>query len=351
MALRLAFRRRNTPPVCSPFRTPSPTPEPTPEPPIAAFSGLPLAGVAPLEVTFTDESLNGPTSWAWDFENTGSTDSIEQNPTHTYAAAGTYSVKLTVTNSAGSDSLVKSNYVGANAQVVAIASTASPRVLVYPWSDTTGFGTKFANPATLPTGNGASVAFSPSDATLAVGLGSPRDLNCYAWSNTTGFGTKFADPPGKPGSIGSSLAFSPSGTSLVLGSATGTESIAAWVWDDTTGFGTKFADPSPLVGARGLAFNKNGTVLVASHNGTPGTTAYSWSDVTGFGTKFADPSVAINNNSRAVAFSKSQKTIGFAHSNTPYVAAYSWSDTTGFGTKFANPSVLATDAGYSIAFQ
>ncbi len=51
-------------------------------------------------VQFTDLSANGPTSWAWDFGD--ATSSTGQNPRHTYAAAGTYQVKLTATNAAGS---------------------------------------------------------------------------------------------------------------------------------------------------------------------------------------------------------------------------------------------------------
>ena len=37
------------------------------------------------------------TSWAWDFNNTGTTNSTLQNPSYTYPAAGTYHTKLTIT--------------------------------------------------------------------------------------------------------------------------------------------------------------------------------------------------------------------------------------------------------------
>ena len=43
---------------------------------------------------------------------------------------------------------------------IAVTGIASPFIFVYPWS--AGFGTKYANPATLPYGgNGAATAFSP----------------------------------------------------------------------------------------------------------------------------------------------------------------------------------------------
>ena len=50
---------------------------------------------------FNDLSANTPTSWEWDFGDNNSSD--EQNPMHTYAASGDYTVCLTVANSAGSD--------------------------------------------------------------------------------------------------------------------------------------------------------------------------------------------------------------------------------------------------------
>ena len=52
-------------------------------------------------VQFTDLSENA-TKWNWDFgDGSGST---KQNPTHTYSAAGIYTVSLTVSNSNGTDS-------------------------------------------------------------------------------------------------------------------------------------------------------------------------------------------------------------------------------------------------------
>lgn len=62
-------------------------------------------------VNFTDTSINSPTSWAWDFNNDGTTDSTLQNPTNVYTVAGTYSVKLTATNAGGSGDTTKTNYI------------------------------------------------------------------------------------------------------------------------------------------------------------------------------------------------------------------------------------------------
>lgn len=80
--------------------------------PVAQFSADPLTGTIPLKVNFTDASTNAA-SYAWDFENDGTVDSTEKNPEHVYTAAGTYTVNLTVTNSAASASEVKTAYITA----------------------------------------------------------------------------------------------------------------------------------------------------------------------------------------------------------------------------------------------
>jgi len=60
------------------------------------FGAEPLSGSAPLTVQFTDETVGNLVYWLWDFDNDGTTDSMDQNPTWTYTEPGIYSVSLTV---------------------------------------------------------------------------------------------------------------------------------------------------------------------------------------------------------------------------------------------------------------
>ncbi len=79
--------------------------------PNAAFSAEPRSGDAPLTVQFTDESTGSITGWAWDFDSDETTDSTDQNPSHEYDSAGTYTVKLTVTGPGGSDTGILTDYI------------------------------------------------------------------------------------------------------------------------------------------------------------------------------------------------------------------------------------------------
>ncbi len=80
--------------------------------PVAEFTANRTTGDAPMAVQFTDQSTGVPSSWAWVFGD--GTTSTEQNPNHTYTNPGTYNVRLTVTNSAGTDTKTKNGYIRVN---------------------------------------------------------------------------------------------------------------------------------------------------------------------------------------------------------------------------------------------
>ncbi len=83
--------------------------ESTPGPPVAEFSGAPTGGEYPLAVSFADVSTGNPTSWSWTFGDGGT--ATTQNPSHTYTAAGSYTVSLAATNAYGSDVATKVGYI------------------------------------------------------------------------------------------------------------------------------------------------------------------------------------------------------------------------------------------------
>lgn len=78
-------------------------------PPVANFSATPTTGTAPLGVSFADESVNDPDTWFWEFGD-GETSEL-QNPYHVYSAGGSFTVKLTASNYAGSNTITKTGYI------------------------------------------------------------------------------------------------------------------------------------------------------------------------------------------------------------------------------------------------
>lgn len=112
------------------------------------------SGTAPLTVQFTDASTNTPTAWAWDFDDDGTVDSTEQNPTHVFTAAGSYDVRLTVTNAAGTATTMKPNYIAVSVPNCTVPSfTGEKRNNAQGLWSARGFTTTVTNALGAPNGN------------------------------------------------------------------------------------------------------------------------------------------------------------------------------------------------------
>lgn len=117
-------------------------PPPVNQPPVADFEFSPAQPAAGQTVKFTDKSRDPDgqiRSWEWDFGD--GTTSAEQNPSHVYRAAGTFTVKLIVTDDKGARSqpVEKKITVGPPAQItVSIANYPNPAKdrtkFVYSWT-------------------------------------------------------------------------------------------------------------------------------------------------------------------------------------------------------------------------
>src|SRR5207247_2134814 len=82
--------------------------------PAASFSASPTVGAPPLQVTFTDTSAGLITNHFWNFGDGTTTNTSATSVTHTYAAAGTNSVSLTVGGPFGQSLVTRTNYIVVN---------------------------------------------------------------------------------------------------------------------------------------------------------------------------------------------------------------------------------------------
>ena len=206
-----------------------------------------------------------------------------------------------------------------------------------------GFGSKYANPATLPTAGSAaldrSVAFSPDGSAVAFTYGYSPWVTVYRWT-INGFGQAFSSPttplPSKPLSV----TFSPDGNAILF-TTTDSPYVHAYSWS-SSGFGSKYSNPSSLFTSSSYhgVFMPSNNAVVLGLDASPRIGAYAWSSSTGFGAMYANPATLPSSTSFAVASSPSGNNVILATQSTPYIHAYPWSSASGFGAKYANPSQL-----------
>lgn len=168
-----------------------------------------------------------------------------------------------------------------NGNYLAICHATSPYVTVYAWS-ASGFGSKVANPSTLPPGTGYGVAFTPG--AIFIGLASSPYVHAYAFSS--GFGAKFTDPATAATGAGYSIAVSPANDAVVLGD------LDAYKWSDSTGFGTKYTKPGTYTAVglvRAYVFTPKGDAIIYG-NGSGTLSAFAWDYTTGFGSAYSNSS-------------------------------------------------------------
>ena len=140
------------------------------------------------DIQFFDESTNSPTSWSWDFGD-GAISTLE-NPTHTYLSNGTYTVTLIASNTFGSNSETKTNYIIVN---VSGATPITAACIPNTTDGSLGFGITNVTFNTLNINSGSSTegytdltcsqttVFAGQSYNISIDHASPTTHNCAAW--------------------------------------------------------------------------------------------------------------------------------------------------------------------------
>lgn len=111
-----------------------------PSMPTAEFSASPTTICEGGSVSFTDLSY-GADSYEWTFAGGTPSSSTNANPVITYSTAGTYTVTLTVTNTEGDDTEIKTNYITVGAAAGLVVNITTTDATCYGEAD----GTATAN--------------------------------------------------------------------------------------------------------------------------------------------------------------------------------------------------------------
>lgn len=223
------------------------------------FSINPNPALSGQTVQFTDTTLNSPTAWNWSFGD-GSSATVK-NPTHVYATAAVFTVRLTVSNAAGTSSTTNT--------VTVTAAAASSPVAAFTFSPNppaAGQGVQFTDASSnSPTawswtfGDGSSSSSkNPAHAWAAAGTYSVKLTATNAsgsGSTTLSVTVKAAGPP--------VASFSAAYTGTLLTEQftdTSAGSPTSWSWnfgDASSGLANTSAAKNPI-----HRFSKTGTFVV-----------------------------------------------------------------------------------------
>ncbi|MFH2143404.1 MAG: M6 family metalloprotease domain-containing protein, partial [Bacteroidota bacterium] len=201
--------------------------------PVADFSATPTTLCAGGSTSFTDLSTGSPDSWAWTFPGGTPATSTDQNPTISYATAGTYDVTLTATNASGSDGETKTSYITVNPLPIAPTSVSatltticagSSSILSYTGGSGTTFGWYSASCGGTSVGTGNNLSVTPAITTTYYGR----------WENGCGNSTCqtvtiTVNPlPVAPTSVSATLTTICAGSSTVLSYTGGSGTTFGW---------------------------------------------------------------------------------------------------------------------------
>jgi gliding motility-associated-like protein len=225
--------------------------------PVAKFIASDTAGCAPLTVKFTDQSTKGSgniTQWNWTFGD-GSPASSSPSPTHTFVAAGNYTISLQITDANGcKNTFSKITYIKVSNSNLVAGFTAAPSIgckapasikftntstgtgtITYSWA----FGDSKTSTSTSPTNIYAAAG------TYTVTLTASTSAGCAKTSTTTmtvlGASNVAFKASDSSACLGTTIAF----TDKTL-PAPGT-----WKWDFGDGGTSVLQNPNHLYGAAG----------------------------------------------------------------------------------------------------
>jgi len=265
--------------------------------PVASFTSDVSMGCAPLTVNFSDASTNSPTVWNWAFPGGTPSSSSAQNPTVVYNTPGTYSVTLTASNGAGTDTEVMATAITVSAPpAVSVTTTAASCGASDGSATATGADTyMWSDGQTTATATGLAAGTYTVTGTNAAGCSSTVNVTINSAGGAS-LATTTTDPLCEGGSDGTAMVTATGGTTpytyswsnggtmamasgLAAGSYTVTVTDAAGCVSLETV--TINDGASPTVTVTGTDVNCNGasegSAAATAADGTPPYT-YDWSD-------------------------------------------------------------------------
>ena len=287
-------------------------------------------------INFTDLSAGNPTSWTWNFGDGSS--STSQNPSHTYAASGTYSVTLSISSANCSDSITQSVVIGtviptctaafyyvpdsSNQSAVDFFDISTGNPTSWTWDFGDGNSSSLQNPSHTYAANG----------NYTVTLSTSSALCSDSTSQTVIIGNVIS-------SCAAAFYYMPDSTNqnMIYFADASTGNPTSWLWDFGDGSSSTLQYPSHTYAANGTY---NVTLSISSANCSDSTT-----QIVVIGTTSACQAAFTS-----TPDSSNTNTIFFTDASTGNINSWNWSFGDGTSSTSQNPSHTYASAGtYNVA--
>ena len=297
--------------------------------PTADFVLSDTEGCGPLTVTFTNTSSSNVTDFLWTFENGDPATSTEENPTVSFAQAGSFDVTLEVSNSEGSDSKSIQNAVTVLPETTADFSYSQNGTTVSFNNDSqnaTAYQWDFGN-GTTSTETDPTISFL-SDGTYPVSL----TATGICGSETTSQTVEIVTQP--------VAAFTASVTEgcdplMVDFTYTGSANVDSYLWTFENATPATSTDAHPSVSFSGVGEH---TVTLVVGNAAGNSTL-----------SIEDMITILPETTAGFDFSISGNTVDFSN-ESQHATSYNWNFGNGETSDEANPSITYdTDGTYTVS--
>jgi len=182
---------------------------------------------------------------------------------------------------------------------------------------------------------------------IAVGTSGSPYLSVYPFTSGVGFGAKYTSPT-IPGPV-YSIAFSP--TDIIIPHSF-SPFVAAYPFTSGVGFGVKYSNPvgfTAINQCKDACFDNTYSTVFLTHQGAPGLTAYPFTSGVGFGTKYSAPS-PINGNGNYVSYSPVSDDVAVSTGTYLYFYSYRFTPGVGFGASYSLPPLFPSSNAEGITY-
>ena len=229
--------------------------------------------------------------------------------------------------------------------ISSVAPSSNTATDTYSWSN--GWGTRYTSP-TFTNGQNAGEFVLNGTAVIYGIISNTAPLVAYPFTSGTGYGTKYADPATLPTAQASRIAWDENTSTVITAQGNTSPYINAYPFS-SSGWGTRFTITNAFTTAsQDIAFDKRGQRVFFS-SGAP--TRRAWS-VSGFGSNLTAPSGGLSVGSGPL-LSVSPDNSSFVQGSTtvsPYIKAWPIRSSTTMGTAFAAPATASLTQPRSVRF-